>query len=213
VPEGFFIDHVIYGVQNVDAAAKRLRREFGLGSVPGGIHLGGTSNRLIPLEPPAYIELLGISDPTKPDGAWLTTTLAGCERVLWWVLSVDDIDRSAEQRGLPLQSGEMQMTDGSSLGFRTAGMNRYPLPFFVDYDAGPEARLNHMRRLVDEADHDCVPGHFSWVELGGPPALLDGWLGDNVLPIRAADSGNPGITRAAIACDTGEIVLGPHAAS
>ena len=39
--EGFFIDHVIYGVQNVDVAAKRLRREFGLGSVPGGLHLGG----------------------------------------------------------------------------------------------------------------------------------------------------------------------------
>lgn len=211
--EGFFIDHVIYGVQNVDTAAKRLRREFGLGSVPGGVHLGGTTNRLIPLKPPAYIELLGIGDPTKPDGAWLTSALAGGERVLWWVLSVDDIERSAEQRGLPVQSGLMQMTDGSSLTFRTAGMNRYPLPFFVAYDAGPEARVDHMHRLLDEADHDCVPGHISWVELGGPPELLDGWLGANELPIHAAEAAHPGITRAAVACDTGEIVFGPHASS
>src|SRR3990170_2594576 len=50
-----FIDHVIYGVVDVDATAERLRREHGLGSLPGGRHLGGTTNRLVPLEPPTFL--------------------------------------------------------------------------------------------------------------------------------------------------------------
>ncbi len=211
--EGFFIDHVIYGVQDVDVAAARLRQEFGLGSVPGGMHLGGTTNRIVPLEPPAYLELLGIGDPTLADGAWLTQALAGQDRPLWWVLAVDDLEQSARQRGLPVQSGLMTMADGSELTFRTAGMQRYPLPFFVAYDADPPARHAHMRRLLDEAEHDRAPGRFAWVEVGGPPALLEGWLGEHDLPVRAAPSAYPGITRAAIASAAGEIVIGPHTPS
>ncbi len=38
--EGFWIDHVIYGVLDVDAACERLREQFGLGSGPG-IHACG----------------------------------------------------------------------------------------------------------------------------------------------------------------------------
>ena len=61
--EGLYIDHVIYGVTDIDAAAERLRCEHGLGSVPGGVHLGGTTNRVVPLAPPVFLELLGVGDP------------------------------------------------------------------------------------------------------------------------------------------------------
>lgn len=98
--EGFVIDHVIYGVVDIDAACERLRREFGLGRVPGGEHLGGTSNRFVPLGPECFLELLGVEDTSKDDGAWLEATLQGQDRVLWWCLGVDDLDDTAARRVL-----------------------------------------------------------------------------------------------------------------
>ena len=75
-PEGFWIDHVIYGAVDADAACDRLRDEFGLGSVPGSEHLGGTTNRIVPLGPQCFLEILGIGDTSlhsEPDLA------------RWWV--------------------------------------------------------------------------------------------------------------------------------
>ncbi len=99
--EGFVIDHVIYGVVDIDAASERLREEHGLGSVAGIPHLGGTSSRIVPLGPECFLELLGIEDTSKDDGAWLEATLRGQDRVLWWCLGVSDLDDTAARRGLP----------------------------------------------------------------------------------------------------------------
>jgi hypothetical protein len=103
--EGLFIDHVIYGVVDIDAACERLRSKYGLGWVPGSQHLGGTSNRFVPLGPECFLELLGVDDTSKDDGAWLDSTLRGQDRILWWCLGVDDIDDAAERRGRPIQAG------------------------------------------------------------------------------------------------------------
>src|SRR4051812_50062206 len=99
--EGFFIDHVIYGVVDVDAAAERLRTEHGLGSVPGGVHLGGTRNRVVPLGPECFLELLGIDDTAKDDGAWLEATLQGRDRILWWGIGVAGLGDTPGPRGPP----------------------------------------------------------------------------------------------------------------
>ena len=77
---GLHIDHVVSGVVDVDAAAERLRTEHGLGSEPGGRLQGGVANRIVPLEPPIFLELLGVADPRQPDGAWLSYRLAGEDR-------------------------------------------------------------------------------------------------------------------------------------
>ncbi|MFA9566261.1 MAG: hypothetical protein ACERLM_16425, partial [Acidimicrobiales bacterium] len=44
-----------------------------------------------------------------------------------------DLDETARRRGLPIESGRMEMVDGSLTTFRTAGMPRYPLPFFISF--------------------------------------------------------------------------------
>ena len=204
--EGLSIDHVIYGVQDVDAAAERLRSRYGLGSVPGGVHLGGTTNLVVPLAPPTFLELLGVGDPSLPDGGWLSRALAGRDRVLWLVLAVDDLEETARRRGLPIQSGEMEMADGSRGAFRTAGMYRYPLPFFIASDSDPDERMAVWRARYREAGHACEPGGFTFVEVGDPPALVDAWLGDHGLPIRFA-AGGPGIRAAGIATADGEVVI------
>lgn len=205
--EGLYIDHVIYGVVDVDAAAERLRREYGLGSVPGGIHLGGTTNRIVPLAPPTFFELLGVGDPTLSDGAWLSETLAGRDRVLWWVLGVDDLDETARRRGLPIQLGTMEMSDGPPRTFRTAGMPRYPLPFFISFDIDPEARMRLWQTRYREAGHDCEPGAFAFVEVGDTPGLLDAWLGDHGLPVRHVPATTPGIHGVGIETARGEVVI------
>lgn len=205
--EGLFIDHVIYGVTDIEAAADRLRREHGLGTVPGGAHRGGTTSLVVPLEPPLYLELLGVGDTTKADGAWLEDALGGTDRLLWWALGTPDLDATAARRGLPVQSGEMAMADGSAVSFRTAGMPLYPRPFFVAYDAAPQRRLDAWRALHRAARHECAPGGFAWVEVGDGPELIDAWLGDHGLPVRHAGVSAPGIRAAGIATAGGELVI------
>lgn len=204
--EGMYIDHVIYGCVDVDAAADRLRRDHGLGSVPGGLHLGGTTNRLVPLAAPTFLELLGVGDPERPDGAWLAATLAGRDRPLWWVIGVDDLDETARRRGLAVQEGTMAMADGSEARFRTAGMPRYPLPFFIDYAGDRDMRHRVWEERYRDAGHSCHPGSFTFVEVGGPPELLENWLGDHDMPVR---HGGPtlGIRSVGIATDRGEVTL------
>lgn len=206
-PEGLYIDHVILGVVDIEEAVARLRRDHGLGAVPGGVHRGGTTNRIVPLAPPTYLELLGIGDTTRADAAWLQQALDGRDRLLWWVLGTGDLDESARRRGLPVQSGEMAMADGSTLTFRTAGMPLYPRPFFIDYAAPAEVRTDHWRRLYAEAAHDCAPGAFTFVEVLDPPELTEAWLGDHGLPVRHRAAPGAGIVAAGIASDAGEIVV------
>lgn len=205
--EGFFIDHVIYGAVDIDATAERLRRDYGLGSIAGGLHLGGTTNRIIPLAPPTFLELLGIGDTSLSDGAWLAQTLQGRDRVLWWALGVADLEDTARRRGLAIQSGTMQMSDGSTAVFRTAGMPRYPLPFFVDSLMDPERRMQMWHERYREAAHDCAPGAYTFVEVAEPAEYISAWLGDHDLPIRHAATPGRGITRAGIATDRGEVLL------
>lgn len=205
--EGLHIDHVVYGVVDIEAAAERLRREYGLGSLPGGRLQGGTTNRIVPLAPPIFLELLGVTDPTQSDGAWLSQTLAGEDRVLWWCLGVDDIDAAAERRGLPIHASEMEMVDGPPRQFSTAGMPNYPLPFFISFDMPLEERMSLRERRYAEAEHDCAPGGYTFVEVGDTPQLLDAWLGEHDLPLRYVEGARSGIQAAGIATDRGEIVL------
>ncbi|MGD9696189.1 MAG: VOC family protein [Thermoleophilia bacterium] len=205
--EGFYIDHVIYGCLDVDATAARLRRDHGLGSVPGGVHLGGTTNRLVPLAPPTFLELLGVGDAGKADGAWLAAALSDGDRPLWWAIGVDDLDDTARRRGLAVQSGAMEMADGSEALFRTAGMPRYPLPFFIEYAGTPAVRMRTWQDRYRAADHDCEPGEFTFVEVGGPPELIEGWLGEHDMPVRHGGH-TLGIRRAGIATDGAEVRIG-----
>jgi hypothetical protein len=206
--EGFFIDHVIFGVVDADAAATRLRDEHGLGSVPGGAHLGGTTSRLVPLGPECFLELLGIEDAAKDDGAWLEATLQGRDRILWWCLGVDDLDDTAARRGLPLRVPQPAEGDRDTLAFRSAGMPQYPLPFFLAIVGDRERRHRLQAQRYAAAGHTCAPTGFTFVEVGDHQPVLEGWLGpDHGLPVRYAPGTGPGIHACGIATADGEIVL------
>jgi hypothetical protein len=126
--------------------------------------------------------------------------------VLWWVLGVDDLEETARRRGLPIATGVMEMANGTRSTFQTAGMSRYPLPFFVAYGPDHEARLRTWQARYREAGHACEPGGFTFVEVGGGPELLDAWLGDHGLPLRHAP-GPSGISAVGIDAGGGEVVI------
>lgn len=205
--EGLYIDHVILGVVDIDAAIARLREETGLGAVPGGVHRGGTTNALIPLKPPTFLELLGVGDTSLSDGAWLAGVLDGTDRMIWWALGTDDLEETARRRGLQVHTAEAAWSDGSTSVFHSAGMPRYPLPFFIAFGGSLEARMRLWERRYREAAHDCEPGAILSVEVGDPPELIDAWLGDHGLPIGHAAGARPGITAATIATSKGEIEI------
>ena len=194
-------------MDDIDAAAERLRREHGLGSVPGGRLPGGVTNRIVPLEPPIFLELLGVTDPSQPDGAWLSQRLAGQDQVIWWCLVVSDIHQAAAQRGLPVHTGEMQMVDGPPRFFRTAAMPHFPLPFFISFDMADEERMQLREQRYREAAHECEPGGYTLLEVGDTPDLLNAWIGEHDLPVRHAPDKPSGIHAAGIATDRGEVVL------
>ncbi len=208
--EGFFIDHVIYGVVDIDAACERLRDEHGLGWVPSSRHLGGTSDRLVPLKSGRFLELLGVEDTTKDDGAWLSATLQGQDRILWWCLGVNDLDDTAARRGLPVHTGQTadSAEDEDAIVFRTAGMPRYPLPFFMAMRGDRATRQETLEERYAAAGHTCEPTDFTFVEVGDHEPVLEGWLGpDHGLPIRYTPGTGPGIHACGIATADGEIIL------
>lgn len=168
-------DHVILAVADLDAAGELICAATGLVSVPGGRHKGlGTGNRIIPLGPD-YIELMGIVDidqaARSPLGRWVAGRLAIREGIAAFCLRTESID--AVGRRLRLKSEPMERTapDGSSLGWRLAGLEAAMAdpckPFFIQWDVPPN---KHPGRIV--AEHQVTPLGISWVEVSGDPGVI-----------------------------------------
>lgn len=203
------IDHVVYAVQDLEAAATQVRQEFGLGSVPGGRHPGwGTGNRIVPLGP-SYIELLGAVDPTEAGrnelGRALLAAATEGDRFLVWCVSTEDVDAVADRLGLSVTAGTRERPDGTMLRWRSAGLDRAlgepSLPFFIAWDVPEEL---HPGRA--HADHVGTPQGIAWLEVGGDAIRLNEWLEGSELPVRVV-GGPSGVLAVAIATDSGEIVL------
>lgn len=166
------VDHVVYGVKDLDAAAERLATRFGLPSVEGGVHPQfGTSNRLVGLGD-TYLELLA----GPPVAAVLGD---GPDRLLGWMVRTDDIEGVAARLGLEVLAMSRTRPDGEELSWRLAGWGLGgPYPVFIQWDTpwepGGEARLE-------------------WVGVAISPVVLRDWVGgdDDELPVRytAGDAG------------------------
>ena len=94
------IDHAIWATRDLDAAAARFEREYGLAAAGGGRHEGmGTHNRLVPLGG-GYLELLAIADADEAAASPLGRFVdAAVEGWMGWAVVVDDVDAVAERLG------------------------------------------------------------------------------------------------------------------
>jgi hypothetical protein len=207
----FWIDHVLFGVRDLDVAGDRLRERHGLASVPGGRHRGwGTANRIVPLGR-SYVELIGIVDPETaranfPGGRLEEQTASG-DRLIGWCVGTDRLDAVADRLGLQVDAGSRERPDHMTMRWRSAGfeaaMTREVLPFFISWQIAPAEHPGHM-----EAAHAMDVEDIGWIELAGNEREVLDWLdGGSELPIRFI-SGSPGVRAVGITTRGGdEIVL------
>lgn len=204
------IDHVVYAVRDLDAAAERLRREHGLVSVAGGVHpRWGTGNRLIPLGLD-YVELLGVVDPAVAETTVLGRALAELtvdgDRWFAICLADDDIEMTGARLGLRVEQGSRTRPDGVTVAWRGAGIDdprRTPdLPFFIAWDVQAEIHPG-----VDPPIHPSGAHGVTWVEVAGDPEVFRDWTDGAELPVRFVSSGPAGVRAVALATPTGEQLL------
>jgi len=202
------VDHVVWGVHGLDAAAATVLERYGLASVPGGRHPGwGTANRIIPLGE-SYLELLAVVDPDEaaadPVGRGLAALLSRGEGLLLVCLRTDDLDDIAARLELPVDAKSRLLPDGTRIGWRTAGLAAAlanpSLPFFIEWAVAPD---RHPGRMV--ADHSVVDPALVSVTVGASPAELETWLGGEVVPLRCA--GRPGVNEVTLSTATGELQI------
>jgi hypothetical protein len=204
------IDHVVFAVSDLDAAAARFRRDYGLDSSAGGRHPGwGTANRIVPLGDD-YLELIAVVEPAiarrstfgrsileaaGAGGSWATIAAA-----------TSAIDEVATRLGLEIVDGRRERPDGSEVRWRSAGVEdprREPwMPFFLQWEVPPERHPGRVR-----AGHGVRVDGIARVDVGGDAARLEDWLGGQELPIRLLD-GPSGIRSVALATADGELVIG-----
>jgi hypothetical protein len=203
------VDHIIYAVTDLEAAAERLRQEFGFASVVGGRHPGwGTANRIVPLGH-EYIELAAVVDREQAAasdfGRAVMDAVATGQPLVGWAVATDDLEDIARHLRLEVTSGSRDRPDGSTLRWRLAGvaaaLSTGALPFFIQWAAPPD--LHPAAAVVD---HDVTPSGIAWVEIAAENEALHGWLGDHDLPLRITKP--PARLKAvAISTATGELML------
>jgi hypothetical protein len=202
-------DHVIVAVADLEEAAERYLRDHGLGSVPGGRHVGhGTGNRIIPLGSD-YIELMAVIDEGEaagsPLGAWVLSRLEEGEGPSALCLRTDDIDVVAARLDVAPIGMSRSNAEGALLSWRLAGLEaaltRPPLPFFIQWDMAPE-----LHPGLIQAHHRTTPRGIAWVEMAGDREEVARWVGESSLDIRVVAS-EPGIRAVGIAMEEGELTL------
>jgi hypothetical protein len=184
------IDHVIYGTVDLDVTAGRVADQLGLQDVEGGRHVGlGTHNRIVPLGDGSFIELLAVKDRAEAMASVLGAALcAAIERgdgLLGWAVAVEDVGVVARRLGVSISLVERQGMTARLAGVTESLVEPY-LPFFI------ERREDWRRRNVVRAT-----AGLSWIEVAGPAARLERWLGGLALPVRVVDA-QPGVRAIAI---------------
>lgn len=204
-------DHLLLAVTDLEAAGERLFAEHGLASLPGGRHDGhGTANRIVPLGP-GYLELISVVDPdeaaSSPVGRWIARGLEAGGGLWGLNLRTADADAVASRLGLEVLELVRRKPDGRRIRFRLVGLagatGDEQLPFFSEHRAvGPD----HPGR--QQVPHRVRPQGIAWIEMGGDESRLREWIGPEIagLDLRLT-GGDPGIRRAGLATEAGEIVL------
>lgn len=144
------VDHLVYAVPHLDAAATVLAARLGIRPSSGGRHEGrGTRNALIALGDRCYLEILA-PDPEAlaPDRPrWFGVDRLRAPRLAGWAASgkeLETIVADAARRGVRLgavKTGSRRQPDGVLLSWRftdpTEAVGDGIVPFFIDWGESP----------------------------------------------------------------------------
>ena len=218
------LDHVLLAVGDLDAATRDVRARLGLNALVGGVHPGrGTHNSLVHFGS-AYLELIGVNEPSSPRAQGLLGFLAEGDGPYGFALAVADLAEAAatlRARGLGVsepRDGSRRTPEGTLLRWRSADLSRgpggtrggAPLPFLIEWVAD-EAGQGWFRSRVDLARHALPWGgvHALLIAAEQPRALADeyarlfGWREHGrptedlvALEMPGGDAVNPSLGRA-----------------
>ena len=208
------LDHVIYVVPDLELGSGEFLRRYGLVTIPGGVHPGGTSNLVIPLRNSQYVELLAVHDETalREDDPEAETLLALRDRgggLLDWELRTQDIDAFTARAGVQAEAGSILLDDGRTSSWRDAsppGGYGGALPCVVSYDEDAAVRRERWDRFFEEAAHPSGATHIEWVEVAVDEDRLRDWLGPLDLPIRVTSEG-AGLRAVGLSSPNGGVVI------
>ncbi len=193
------IDHLVYGVVDLDGAVDRIADATGVRPVEGGRHVGrGTRNYLLGLSPTSYLEVIAL-DRENPvaEGKRVSFGLDTLEedRLITWAVHPTDAGTALKtSRQYGADHGDlfaMSRVDakGNELSWRLASADEAPhdglAPFIIDWgtsphpaDGIPSASLETL--TLSSPDHEQVTGLMRalglQITVGEGPARLHATL-------------------------------------
>lgn len=142
------IDHIMYGVRDLDAGVNEIEDRTGVRAVFGGFHPGnGTCNALVSLGDTRYLEIIA-PDPEQGLGGTLGESLIAQRgpRIRTWAVAAPDLEDIAgklQAFGMESRIEEMSRTrpDGVELRWRLLFASSHEfgdfMPFFIDWQDSP----------------------------------------------------------------------------
>jgi Glyoxalase-like domain len=208
------IDHVVVLVPDAAATTRTLREQHGLGSERGPyLPFAGTRGYMVPLIPPAYLEILAIENREAAETSLSGRNALACEAagfgLLAWAVLVDDLEAVSQRVGWEIFDYTVPHGDGTLRGWRSVARRDTtfpsPLPFFIDYPTNGD-RNGRLQAAYDRVDHGSASTVFSELTISGVPDELAEWLGPHDLPLRFVP-GEARLNEARISTQHGEVVL------
>ena len=202
------LDHVLFAVTDLPAAARAIEVEHGLRAQEGGQHpTWGTANWIVPLGA-AYLELVAVIDAAAAGrssfGRWIAASQSERLRPCGWAVRTGELDAIAVRLGLTIEDGSRRQSDGKLVSWRLTGVDEAAadpaLPFFIEWAPGTllPGRARTAPRDVGIAE----------LRLSGDSHQIESWLGAHRVPIEIRP-GSSAIAAVALRTASGaRIVLG-----
>lgn len=172
-PDGM-IDHLVYGVVDLQRAVDEIAHRLGVTPAEGGRHIGrGTRNYLLGLSETSYLEIIGL-DPDNPADQGTPVPFGldqlTADRLITWAVHPRDVDHAlVAARRFGADHGKlhpMSRVDaaGNELHWTLALGDPLPFaglaPFLIDWLDSPHpaasglerAALEHLRVISPEPD-------------------------------------------------------------
>ena len=171
------IDHLVYGVLDLDAAVDRIADATGSRPAEGGRHLGrGTRNYLLALSPTSYLEIIAL-DHENPvaEGKRVSFGLDTLEkdRLITWAIHPTDAGaalKTSKQYGADhgaLFAMSRVDSKGKELSWHLASADAAPYdglaPFIIDWGRSPHPAAGIPAATLESLtltapDHETVSG-------------------------------------------------------
>lgn len=144
------VDHLVFGVADLDAGVEYIEQQLGVRPVAGGRHSRyGTHNALVSLGATTYLEIIApdpeLSRPTR--GRLFGLDSLQEPRLVTWAVLSEEIDSAASAAAAagvaigPVESGSRERPDGTVLTWKLSDPYAMPLegaiPFLISWGETP----------------------------------------------------------------------------